>query len=80
MTPELASYLEGKLASGDPVTIEIRNESFTGRVFRLMLQEGWIALEHEDGRRCAFFVTEGGVIRDGSTQLTLGGAPSGHAT
>jgi len=80
MAPDLASYLQGKLASGDPVTIEVRKESFTGRIFRLMLEEGWIAIEHEDGRRRAFFVTEGGVIRDGSSEMPLGAAPAGHAT
>jgi hypothetical protein len=77
--PELASWLEARLASGDPVTLESKKESFTGRIFRIMMQEGWIVLEHEDGRRRAFFVTEGGTIRDGSSSMPLGGgAPAGH--
>lgn len=78
---ELKSFLEEKLASGDPVTVEARKETFTGRIFRLNLEEGWIALEHEDGRRRAMYVIEGGRIADGARQLPLGSASSaaGHA-
>lgn len=78
---ELRSFLQQKLASGDPVTIEARKESFTGRIFRLNLHEGWIALEHEDGRRRAMYVIEGGRITDGGREMPLGGAgAAGHAS
>jgi hypothetical protein len=78
---ELKQFLQEKLASGDPVTIEARKESFTGRIFRLTLEEGWIALEHEDGRRRAMYVIEGGRISDGRREMPLGGAgAAGHAS
>ena len=78
---ELRSFLQQKLASGDPVTVEARKESFTGRIFRLNLEEGWIALEHEDGRRRAMYVIEGGRISDGGRELPLGSAvAAGHAS
>ena len=71
---ELQLFLKGKLESGDPVTIEARKETFTGSIFRLNLEEGWIAMEHEDGRRRAVYVIEGGRVSDGVTELPLGGA------
>lgn len=78
---ELRSFLQQKLASGDPVTVEARKETFTGRIFRLNLEEGWIALEHEDGRRRAMYVIEGGRITDGGRELPLGSAvAAGHAS
>lgn len=63
ITPQLKEFLETNLSTGDYVTIAIgKDDSFTGRIYRLMLEEGWIAIEHEDGRRRAFFVTTGGRI------------------
>lgn len=59
------------------MTIESKKARFTGRIFRLMLDEGWVALEHEDGRREAWFVTEPGTIGDGSVAFPLG-APAAH--
>lgn len=75
--PELRSFLEAHLRSGSPVTVEVGKVSFTGRIFRLMLHEGWIAVEHVDGRRRAFWVYQGGTIAgaDGG-RIPLGG---GHA-
>jgi hypothetical protein len=76
---ELRLFLSRKLESGDPITIEARKETFTGRIFRLNLEEGWIAMEHEDGRRRAVYVIEGGRVTDGETDLPLGGAAAaGH--
>ena len=65
----LRSFLEARLREGSPVTVDVGKTSFTGRIFRLMLHEGWIAVEHVDGRRRAFFVYEAGSISgpDGST-------------
>jgi len=71
---ELQAFLKRKLESGDPVTVEARKETFTGSIFRLNLEEGWIAMEHEDGRRRPVYVIEGGRISDGVTELPLGGA------
>jgi len=63
ITPQLREFLEGNLQTGDYVTIVLgKDDPFTGRIYRLMLDEGWIAIEHEDGRRRAFFVTTGGRI------------------
>jgi 4Fe-4S binding domain len=63
ITAKLKEFLEGNLGTGDYVTIAIGKEDpFTGRIYRLMLEEGWIAIEHDDGRRRAFFVTTGGRI------------------
>ncbi len=63
ITSKLKEFLEGNLSTGDYVTIAIGKEDpFTGRIYRLMLDEGWIAMEHDDGRRRAFFVTTGGKI------------------
>lgn len=78
---ELRSFLQQKLDTGDPVTVEARKETFTGRIFRLNLEEGWIALEHEDGRRRAMYVIEGGRITDGGREMPLGSAgAAGHAS
>jgi len=59
----LKAFLEEKRRDGEQVTIEAGKETFTGRIFRLSLEEGWIALEHIDGRRRAFIIMEGGKIR-----------------
>lgn len=40
-----------------------RGGSFTGRLFRMKLNEGWIGMEHVDGRRKAFIIITGGTIR-----------------
>ncbi len=70
----LRDLLERAHAGGEPVTVEVRKTSFTGRIFRMMLQEGWIALEHPDGRRRAFIIIEGGRIRsDSGEELPLPG-------
>jgi len=73
ITPKLREFLEGNLATGDYVTIAIgKDDSFTGRIYRLMLDEGWIAIEHEDGRRRAFFVTTGGrIAAPGGEEIAL---------
>jgi len=69
--------LEEKVRSGETVTIQVGKESFTGRIFRAMLHEGWIALEHVDGRRRAFYVITGGKLTTASGEiLDLAG---GHA-
>ncbi|HET6372856.1 MAG TPA: hypothetical protein VFG76_06090 [Candidatus Polarisedimenticolia bacterium] len=61
--PDVRAFLGDRVRQGDPVTIEIGKTSFTGRIFRTMLEEGWIALEHVDGRRKAFMIIEGGKIK-----------------
>jgi len=59
----LRAFLEAKRRDGEQVTIEVGKVTFTGRIFRLSLEEGWIALEHIDGRRRAFIIMEGGKIK-----------------
>jgi len=59
----LRAFLEEKRRDGEQVTIEVGKVTFTGRIFRLSLEEGWIALEHIDGRRRAFIIMEGGKIK-----------------
>ena len=58
----LKAFLDQKRRDGEQVTIEVGKVTFTGRIFRLALDEGWIALEHIDGRRRAFIIMEGGKI------------------
>ena len=60
---ELKDFISACVRSGDEVVVEIGKSSFTGKIFRTMIHEGWIALEHVDGRRKAFMVIEGGKIR-----------------
>ncbi len=60
---DLKSFLEEKLETGEPITIELKKATFTGRLFRIMLNEGWIGMEHIDGRRKAFIIIQGGTIR-----------------
>lgn len=62
ISPKLKALLEKNLASGDPLTIQLKKMAFTGRVFRLMLDEGWIALENDDGRRKGCYLITGGKI------------------
>ena len=77
LSPRLKMVLEEKVRSGETVTIEVGKESFTGRIFRIMLHEGWIALEHVDGRRRPFYVITGGRITTANGEtLELAG---GHA-
>jgi hypothetical protein len=72
--PELKTFLHDRLQSGEDVTIAIDKTSFTGRIFRTLIEEGWIALEHADGRRKAFTLIAGGTIRGRSgAELTLPG-------
>jgi hypothetical protein len=61
--PATAALLREQLRSGSPVVVEIGKGSFTGRVYRLMLDEGWLAVEHTDGRRRPFMLISGGKIR-----------------
>jgi hypothetical protein len=76
ITAELLTFLEERLKSGEPVTVDVNKQTFTGRLFRLMLHEGWIALEHVDGRRRAFYVIEGGKLRSrAGVEVSL---PGGH--
>lgn len=77
MTPQLKTFLEQKLRSGEQVTIEVGKDSFTGRIFRTMVHEGWIALEHVDGRRRPFMIIEGGRLSDRSGTVVQ--LPGGHA-
>lgn len=60
---ELKGFLEERLETGEPFTITSKKASFTGRLFRMALKEGWIALEHIDGRRKAFIIIRGGTIK-----------------
>lgn len=77
LSPRLKMVLEEKVRSGETVTIEVGKESFTGRIFRIMLHEGWIALEHVDGRRRPFWVITGGRLTTANGEtLELAG---GHA-
>lgn len=59
---KLRVFLEKQVASGETITIETKRGSFTGRLFKMLLEEGWIALEHVDGRRRAYYLIEGGTI------------------
>lgn len=68
---ELKRFLEEKIETGEPFTIELKNTSFTGRLFRMALKEGWIALEHVDGRRKAFIILSGGTIRTSAGEEIL---------
>lgn len=71
---ELKAFLEEKLRTGEQVRIEAKKASFTGRIFRLMLHEGWIALEHVDGRRRPFWIIQGGrIITSSGEQIALPG-------
>ena len=73
---ELKAFLHEKLMSGEEVTVEIGKDLLTGRIFRTMIDEGWFALEHVDGRRKAFMLIQGGKIRSRSgREFTL---PGGH--
>ena len=76
LSTELKEFLSAVVKSGEEVVVEVGKSSFTGRVFRTMVHEGWIALEHVDGRRQAFMVITGGRIRakDGR-EFTF---PGGH--
>jgi hypothetical protein len=75
VSPMLRSFLERLLGSGETVTVEVGKDAFTGRIFRLMLHEGWIALEHVDGRRRMFFIITGGKITAKSGEVVeLAGA------
>jgi hypothetical protein len=75
ISAELKAFLHEKLQSGEDVTIEVGKQIFTGRIFRTLIEEGWIALEHVDGRRQAFFLITGGKVRSQSGQeFTLPGA------
>jgi len=66
---QIKTFLQRHVDTGEPVTIETKRDRFTGRIFRTMVEEGWIAMEHVDGRRRAFYLIEGGTIssRDGET-------------
>jgi len=65
----IKTFVQRHIDTGEPVTIETKRDRFTGRIFRSMIDEGWIAVEHVDGRRRAFYLIEGGTIssRDGET-------------
>lgn len=63
ISKDLRSFLEEKLATGEPITVDIQRQQFTGRLVRVKLNEGWIAVEHVDGRRRAFIIIRGGTIR-----------------
>ncbi len=60
---QTAELLREQLRSGAPVVVEIGKSTFEGRIYRLMLDEGWLAVEHTDGRRRAFMLIQGGRIR-----------------
>ena len=68
MSPELKAFLRDKLRSGEEVTVEVNKTVFTGRIFRTMIDEGWLALEHLDGRRKAIMLIEGGRVTSESGQ------------
>lgn len=63
ISKDLRSFLAEKLATGEPITVEVEGRQFTGRLVRAQLNEGWIAVEHVDGRRKAFIIIRGGTIR-----------------
>ena len=72
ITPQLKTFLENRMASGDEVTIELKKNTFTGRIYRLMLDEGWIAMESFDGQRRALYVITGGKMTSPSgEEVTL---------
>jgi hypothetical protein len=77
LSPIVKAFLEQRLKSGETVTIEVGKDSFTGRIFRLMLHEGWIALEHDDGRRRGFYVITGGKVTSRTGESIV--LPGGHA-
>ncbi len=65
----IKTFVQRHVDTGEPVTIENKRDRFTGRIFRTMIDEGWIAMEHVDGRRRAFYLIEGGTLssRDGES-------------
>jgi len=72
ISQQLKSFLDDHLASGELVTVAVgKDQAFTGRIFRLMLEEGWIAVEHEDGRRRAFYIITGGSIKGPAGEVPL---------
>jgi len=76
LSQELKAFLSACVKSGEEVTVEIGKSTFTGKIFRTMVHEGWIALEHVDGRRRPFMVIEGGKIRSADgREFTF---PGGH--
>jgi len=65
MRERVVAVLEEKKRLGEPVTVSVLHKevSLTGRVVRIEPEEGFVVIEHVDGRRRGLYFILGGSLK-----------------